>query len=67
VERYLSELLAETSRGNDEGRTGDAAIASLVGTLSRQVDRLSDGGDALRVRAADDDLQATPAPRKAVA
>jgi hypothetical protein len=67
VERYLSELLAETCRGNEEGRTGDAAIASLVGTLSRQVDRLSDGGDALRVRTADDDLQASPAPRKLVA
>jgi hypothetical protein len=65
VEQYLSELVAETRRGNDESRTGDAAIASLVGYLNRQQDRLTEGGYAMRVQVVDDaELQAPSKPRK---
>ncbi|MDM0011989.1 hypothetical protein QTH87_05990 [Variovorax sp. J22P168] len=50
IVQRLDALIAECIRGNDEGRVGDAAIAEMGLRTHRLLDRLSDGGDALRTR-----------------
>ncbi|MBO9649609.1 MAG: hypothetical protein J7605_13945 [Variovorax sp.] len=60
IVQLLDALLEELARGSTEGRTGDAAIASMGQRTYHLLDRLSEGGDALRVRDVDEAERAEP-------